>query len=65
MNRRMDVDGVVAPGFDAVADAFERNFEELGDIGAGVADYHRGRLVVDLAAGIGPGARPARSPVSR
>ena len=51
--------GFVAPGFDAVADAFERNFEELGDIGAGVAVYHRGRLVVDLAAGSDPvRARP-------
>ena len=37
MNRRMDLDGVVAPGFDAVADAFERNFEDLGDIGAGAS----------------------------
>jgi CubicO group peptidase (beta-lactamase class C family) len=54
MNRRMDVDGEVAPGFDAVANGFERNFEELGDIGAGVAVYHRGRLVVDLAAGSDP-----------
>jgi CubicO group peptidase (beta-lactamase class C family) len=50
----MDMDGVVAPGFEAVASAFERNFEELGEIGAAVAVYHRGRPVVDLAAGSDP-----------
>jgi hypothetical protein len=49
MNRRMDMDGVVAPGFEAVAFAFQRNFDELGEIGASVAVYHEGRLVVDLA----------------
>ena len=62
MNPRMDVDGEVAPGFDAVANAFERNFEELGDIGAGVAVYHRGRLVVDLAAGSDPVREPPVHP---
>ena len=50
----MDVDGGVAPGFESVAAAFERNFDELGEIGAAVAVYHRGRLVVDLAAGSDP-----------
>jgi CubicO group peptidase (beta-lactamase class C family) len=49
MNRRM-----VAPRFEPVAAAFERNFDELGEIGAAVAVYHRGRLVVDLAAGSDP-----------
>ena len=48
------MDGVVAPGFEAVALAFERNFEELGEIGASVAVYHQGRAVVDLAAGSDP-----------
>ena len=47
-------DGVVVPGFDAVAAAFERNFDELGEIGAAVAVYHGGRLVVDLAGGSDP-----------
>jgi CubicO group peptidase (beta-lactamase class C family) len=54
MNRRMDVDGVVAAGFEPVAVAFERNFDELGEIGAAVAVYHEGRLVVDLAGGSDP-----------
>ena len=48
------MDGVVAPGFEAVALAFERNFDELGEIGASVAVYHQGRAVVDLAAGSDP-----------
>jgi CubicO group peptidase (beta-lactamase class C family) len=47
-------DGVVRGGFGAVADAFDRNFGDLGEIGAAVAVYHRGRLVVDLAAGSDP-----------
>jgi CubicO group peptidase (beta-lactamase class C family) len=50
----MDVDGSVVAGFDAVADAFEGNFAEFGEVGAAVAVYHRGRLVVDLAAGSDP-----------
>jgi CubicO group peptidase (beta-lactamase class C family) len=50
----MDLDGVVATGFDAVGLAFERNFEALGEIGAAVAVYHEGRLVVDLAGGSDP-----------
>jgi CubicO group peptidase (beta-lactamase class C family) len=50
----MDTDGVVAPGFEAVASAFERNFDELGEIGASVAVYHQGRPVVDLTAGSDP-----------
>jgi CubicO group peptidase (beta-lactamase class C family) len=45
---------MIAPGFEAVEAAFERNFDELGEIGAAVAVYHRGRLVVDLAAGSDP-----------
>jgi CubicO group peptidase (beta-lactamase class C family) len=48
---RVEIDGFVAPGFEPVAVAFERNFEELGDLGAGVAVYHHGRLVADLAGG--------------
>jgi CubicO group peptidase (beta-lactamase class C family) len=48
------IDGTVAHGFEAVGRAFERNFDELGEIGAAVAVYHRGDLVVDLAAGADP-----------
>ena len=50
----MRLDGAVDEGFGAVADAFERNFGSLGEIGAAVAVHHRGRLVVDLAAGSDP-----------
>ncbi|MCC0097767.1 beta-lactamase family protein [Streptomyces flavotricini] len=47
----MDVNGTVAEGFEAVRDAFVRNFEVLGDRGAAVAVYRGGRKVVDLWAG--------------
>jgi CubicO group peptidase (beta-lactamase class C family) len=51
---RVHLDGHADAGFGPVADAFGRNFETLGEIGAAVAVYHRGRLVVDLAAGADP-----------
>jgi len=44
--------GFTAPGFEQVADAFEQNFSKRGEMGAGVAVYHRGQLVVDLVGGI-------------
>ncbi|WP_326701635.1 beta-lactamase family protein [Streptomyces sp. NBC_01754] len=47
----MDVRGTVAPGFEAVRDAFVRNFERRGERGAAVAVYRHGRKVVDLWAG--------------
>ncbi|MFJ8888794.1 serine hydrolase domain-containing protein [Streptomyces sp. NPDC102402] len=47
----MDVRGTVAPGFEAVRDAFVRNFEQHGERGAAVALYRHGRKVVDLWAG--------------
>lgn len=47
----VDVRGTVADGFEAVADAFARNFEQRGDRGAAVAVYRDGRKVVDLWAG--------------
>ncbi|RSS80232.1 serine hydrolase domain-containing protein [Streptomyces sp. WAC06614] len=47
----MDIQGVVAEGFEPVRDAFARNFEVLGDRGAAVAVYRDGRPVVDLWAG--------------
>src|SRR4051794_29971745 len=50
----MEIDGAVAPGFEAVVRAFEGNFADRGEIGAAVAVYHRGRLVADLAAGRDP-----------
>ncbi len=47
-----DITGTVADGFEAVRDAFEANFADHGDLGAGVAVYLDGELVVDLVGGI-------------
>ncbi|MEV6509517.1 serine hydrolase domain-containing protein [Streptomyces sp. NPDC051642] len=47
----MDVNGVVAEGFEPVRDAFVRNFEARGDRGAAVTVYRHGHRVVDLWAG--------------
>jgi CubicO group peptidase (beta-lactamase class C family) len=44
--------GWVAPGFEAVRDAFEANFVEGREVGASFAAYHRGRKVVDLWGGV-------------
>jgi len=48
---RACVSGFVAPGFEEVRAAFERNFDERGEIGAAVAAYWRGEKVVDLWGG--------------
>ncbi|CAE7836076.1 lact-2 [Symbiodinium microadriaticum] len=37
--------------FGKVKDAFARNFDEAGEIGAGFAVYHKGRKVIDLWGG--------------
>ncbi|MBT2470359.1 beta-lactamase family protein [Streptomyces sp. ISL-66] len=47
----MEIQGEVAEGYEAVREAFVRNFEVLGDRGAAVAVYRDGRRVVDLWAG--------------
>ncbi|MFJ2825079.1 serine hydrolase domain-containing protein [Streptomyces toxytricini] len=47
----MNIQGEVAEGYEAVRDAFVRNFEALGDRGAAVAVYRDGRRVVDLWGG--------------
>ncbi len=46
------VDGVVAPGFEAVREVFQSQFESGQHIGAAVAVYHRGHPVVDLWGGL-------------
>ena len=43
--------GFVAPGFEAVRDAFTANFEEHGDLGAACCVYLDGRPVADLWGG--------------
>jgi len=45
-------EGFVAPGFEGVRDAFEQNFAERGEVGAGFSAYHRGQKVVDLWGGV-------------
>lgn len=45
------IDGRCAAGFDRVRDAFERNFTEHGDVGAAVAVWVDGDLVVNLWGG--------------
>lgn len=45
------VHGKVAPGFEEVRTAFERNFAERDEIGAAVAAYWQGQKVVDLWGG--------------
>lgn len=53
----VDVKGTVAPGFEAVADAFDGNFADGLEIGAACAVHLDGRLVVDIWAGMAdPGA---------
>lgn len=46
------VNGTVADGFEGVRDAFEANFTEHGDVGAGVAVFVDGECVVDLTGGV-------------
>lgn len=51
MSEKPTVHGEVASGFEPVADAFRRNFERHGEIGAAVAVYAGERPLVDLWAG--------------
>jgi CubicO group peptidase (beta-lactamase class C family) len=46
------VDGEVAPGFERVREAFGRNFEHGGDVGAALCVYRHGRKVADLWGGV-------------
>ena len=46
------VRGTFDPRFEAVVDAFSRNFTEHGEVGGACALYTHGRCVVDLWGGI-------------
>jgi CubicO group peptidase (beta-lactamase class C family) len=46
------IDGFVADGFEPVREAFQANFTDHGDVGAGVGLYVGGELKVDLVGGI-------------
>jgi len=50
-NANIPVAGHVEPQFAAVVDAFVAGFDRHDEVGAALAVYHRGELVVDLAAG--------------
>lgn len=50
--RAVRIQGRVEPGFEAVRAAFERNFAEAGEIGAGCCVHVDGRPVVDLTGGV-------------
>ena len=45
------VEGHVEPGFEAVRDAFARNFDDHGEVGAACAVHVEGRRVVDIWGG--------------
>lgn len=45
------IQGVCAPGFESVRDAFARGFADLGETGAACTVWRAGRLVADLWAG--------------
>ena len=46
------IDGWVAPGFEAVREVFQTNFDSGAEDGAAFAAYHRGHKVVDLWGGV-------------
>jgi CubicO group peptidase (beta-lactamase class C family) len=48
----VEINGHVATGYQAVADAFEQNFVEFPELGAGFALYADGELKVDVWAGV-------------
>ncbi|MDB5499051.1 MAG: beta-lactamase [Phenylobacterium sp.] len=48
---KVEIQGICAPGFEAVGEAFARNFSHYGERGAAVAVRHRGEVVVDLWGG--------------
>ncbi|MCA8899570.1 MAG: esterase, partial [Hyphomonas sp.] len=47
----LTISGVTAPGLEGVRDAFEANFREMDELGAGFAVIHRGELVASLTGG--------------
>jgi CubicO group peptidase (beta-lactamase class C family) len=48
---KIDADGFVAPGWEPVKAAFEKNFSIGEDVGASASVYHRGEKVVDIWGG--------------
>ena len=52
MASQPEVHGLVAPGFEAVREAFADNLQRRGELGAACALTHHGELVVDLWGGV-------------
>lgn len=52
MSTLAEAHGFVEPGFEAVREAFERNFAEESEVGAAFAAYLHGNPVVDLWGGV-------------
>jgi CubicO group peptidase (beta-lactamase class C family) len=50
--KELRIEGHVAPGFEAVRDAFAQNFETHGEVGAAVCVYRNGVPAVDLWGGL-------------
>lgn len=46
------VHGHIEPGYEPVAEEFERNFTERGEVGAACAIYHHGKPVIDIWGGL-------------
>src|SRR5215203_1235858 len=51
MSTRSEVDGEIAPGCEAVREAFARGLRDGVESGAAAAAFHDGRMVVDLWGG--------------
>ena len=51
-SKRIDVQGHVSAGFEAVRDAFVENFSRRHELGGACCVYHRGEKVVDLWGGV-------------
>jgi CubicO group peptidase (beta-lactamase class C family) len=47
----IEIHGTVAPGFEAVRDAFAANWEHSGEVGASVCATHNGEVIFDLWGG--------------
>jgi CubicO group peptidase (beta-lactamase class C family) len=50
--QRVDIEGQVSAGFEAVRDAFVENFSRRHELGGACCVYHRGEKVVDLWGGV-------------
>ncbi|CAF1444215.1 unnamed protein product [Adineta ricciae] len=50
-NHELNIDGTTANGWEFVRELFQKNFVDERDLGASLAVYHQGNLVVDLRGG--------------